>query len=82
MGSTPLGAGRSGSGFFESMCEDCLGMRRGPAVGQHLLQTQVVGMQAEKKFAYVAPQFDPITLRTGQDRAQHGCSRTGGFAAQ
>ena len=81
MGSTPLGAGRFGSGFFESMREDRLGMRCGPAVGQHLLQTQVVGMQAEKKVTDVAPRFDPMTLRTGENCAQHSRTRTGRFAA-
>lgn len=34
------GVGGFGSGFFEPMGEDRLGMRCGPAVGQYLPQTQ------------------------------------------
>jgi hypothetical protein len=64
------------------MGEDCLRMRRGPAVGQHFVQPRVVRMQAEKKFAYIAPWLDPMTFCTGQDRTQHGCPRTCCFAAQ
>ena len=58
-----------GSGFVEPMGEDCLGMCRSPAVGQHLFQSPVICMQAEQKVAYVAPRLDPMTLRTGEDRA-------------
>ena len=68
---SPAGSGASGfgSGFVEPMGEDGLGMRRGPAVGQHLIQPRIVRMQAEEKVAYIAPRLDPMTLRTGQDRA-------------
>ena len=76
------GASGFGSGFVEPMGKDGLGMRRGPAVGQHLFQTRVVRMQAEEKFAYIAPRLDPMTLRTGEDRTQHGRPRTRCFAAQ
>jgi hypothetical protein len=62
MGPTGAGAGGFGSGLFESMGENRLGMCRGPAVGQHLLQTQVIRMQAEQKVADVDPGLDPMTL--------------------
>jgi len=38
-------------------------------VGQHLVQPPIVRVQAEEKFAYVAPRLDAMTLRTGEDRA-------------
>ena len=49
MGAAGLGAGGFGSGFLQPMGEDGLGMRRGPAVGQHLVQPRIVCMQAEEK---------------------------------
>ena len=54
MGPTLTGAGGFGSGFFEPMSENRLGVCCGPAVGQHLLQTRVIGMEAEQKLADVA----------------------------
>ena len=33
------------------------------------LQARIVRMQAEEKVPYIAPRLDPMTLRTGQDRA-------------
>ena len=64
-----LGTGGFGSGFVEPMGGDGLGMRRGPAVGQHLLQPRIVRMQAEEKVPHVRPWLDPMALCTGQDRA-------------
>jgi len=76
------GASPFGSGLVEPMGEDGVGMRRSPAVGQHLVQPRVVCMQAQEKFAYLAPRLDPMTLRAGQNHAQHGRPRTCGFTAQ
>jgi hypothetical protein len=70
MSATGSGTSGFGSGFVQPMGEDGLGMRCGPVVGQHLLQPWVVRMQTEEEFPYVAPRLDPMTLRTGQDRAQ------------
>jgi len=56
------GAGGFGSGFFEPMRENRLGMRRRPAIGQHLFQAQVVRVQAEQEVADVDPGLDPMTL--------------------
>ena len=80
----PASSGASGFGarFVEAVVEDGLGMRRGPAVRQHLLQAQIVRMQAEQKVADVSPRLDAMTLRTGQDRVQHGRPRPRRFAAQ
>ncbi len=47
MGSTGTGADRLGTRFFQAMGKDRVGMRRGPAVGQHFLQMQVVRIQAQ-----------------------------------
>ena len=47
VGPTLTGAGGFGSGFFEPMSENRLGMCRGPAVGQHFFQTRVIRIQAE-----------------------------------
>ena len=66
MGSMLTSAVRFGSGFFEPMSEDRIGMCFGPAVRQHLLKTQVIRMQAEQQVADVAPRFDPMTLRIGE----------------
>ena len=69
MSPTCSGASRLGSGLVEPMGEDGLGVCRGPAVGQHLVQSRIVRMQAEEKVAYVTPGLDPMTLGAGQDRA-------------
>jgi len=69
MSPTCSGASRLGSGLVESMGEDRLGMSRGPAVGQHLIQPRIVCMQAEEKVTDIAPWLEPMTLRAGQDRA-------------
>ena len=69
MSPTGLGTSGFGSGLVEPMGEDGLGMRRSPAVGQHLIQSRIVRMQAEEKVAYIAPGLDPMTLGAGQDRA-------------
>ena len=68
---TCLGASRLGSGFVEPIGENGLGLGRGPAVGQHLIEPRIARMQAEKKVTDIAPWLDPVTLRAGQDRAQH-----------
>ena len=82
MSPTGPGAGGFGSGFFEPMGENRLGMPRGPAVGQHFFQSRGVRIQAEQEVADVDPGLDAMTLGAREDRVQHGGSRTRGFAAQ
>ena len=65
MSAAGSGASGFGSGFVEPMGEDCLGMRRGPAVGQQFVQPRIVRMQAKEKFSYIAPRLDPMTLCSG-----------------
>ncbi len=48
MGMAGSGASGFGSGFVEPMGEDSPGMRRGPAVGQHLFQSRIIRMQPEE----------------------------------
>ena len=64
------------------MTENRLGMVRGPAIRQHLLQTQVLGIEAEKQVADVGPRFDAMSLGAGEDRIQHGGSWARRFTAQ
>ena len=69
MSAAGAGANGLGSGFVEPMGEHGLGMRRGPAIGQHLFQSRIIRMQAEEKVTDIAPWLEPMTLRAGQDRA-------------
>ena len=46
------------------------------------VEPRIVRMQAEEKVPYIAPGLDPMTLRAGQDRAQHRRPRPRGLAAQ
>ena len=46
----------------------------GPAIGQHLLQACVIGMEPEQKVVYVDPWLKAMTLCTRKDRVQHGGS--------
>jgi len=62
MGSAAASASRFGSGFFEPVSEDRLGMCCGPAVGQHLFQTRIIRVDAEQKLADVDSRLDPVTL--------------------
>ncbi len=47
MGSAGTGADRFGTRFLQAMGEDRVGMRCGPAVGQHFFQIRGVRVQAE-----------------------------------
>ena len=82
MGLTSTSAGGFLAGFLEPMTEDRLGMRRGPAVGKHLLQTRVVRVQAEQEIMDVGPGIDAMTFGSRQDGVQHRGPRTGRFASQ
>ena len=80
---SPAGAGADGfgSGFFQPVVEDGLGMRRGPAIGQHLFETHVIRMQTQEEFTNITPRLDPMTLRTREDCVQHSRSWTRCFAS-
>ena len=53
-----------------------------PLVGQHLIETRIVVVQAQQQFTQVGPRFDPVTLGAGEDREQDGRARPGLLAAQ
>ena len=48
MGSTATGAGSFGSGFFEPVSENRLGMRRRPAIGQQIHQIRRTKSQVDR----------------------------------
>mgnify|MGYP002392898650 CR=1 FL=1 len=58
MSAAGLSAGGFGSGFVEPMGEDCLGMRRSPAVGQHLFELRVFCVKSQQEIMDVGPGFD------------------------
>ncbi|HEX3600156.1 MAG TPA: hypothetical protein VHU84_08430 [Lacipirellulaceae bacterium] len=41
------------------------------AIGQHLIETRIVGMQAQEEFAQVGPGLDSVTLGNGEDGEQN-----------
>jgi len=53
-----------------------------PAIGQHLIETRIVGMQAQEEFTQVGPGLDPVTLRPGENREQDGRAWSRLLAAQ
>ena len=53
-----------------------------PAIGQHLIETRIVVVQAQEEFTQVGPRLDPMTLGAGEDREQDGRARPGLLAAQ
>ena len=53
-----------------------------PAIGQHLIETRIVSMQAQKEFAQVGPWLDAVTLCPCQDREQDGRARPRLLASQ
>jgi hypothetical protein len=38
-----------------------------PGIGQHLIEMQVVAMQAQEDLGQVRPRLDPVTLGTGSE---------------
>ena len=62
--------GRFAAGFFEPISEHGFGMIGCPLVGQHLVETWIVVVQAEQQLAQVGPRLDAVTLGAGEDREQ------------
>ena len=75
-------SGRFATGFFEPVVEHGLGMLDCPLVGEHLIETWIVVVQAEQQFTQIGPRFDAVTLGAGEDREQDGRARPGLLAAQ
>ena len=70
------------AGFFEPIGEHGFGVIGRPLVGQHVVETRIVVMQAEQQFAEVGPRLDPTSLGAGEDREQDVRPRPGLLAAQ
>ena len=68
--------------FFESVVEDGLGLTNCPLVGEQLIETWIVVMQAQQQFTQIGPWFDPMTLGAGEDREQDGRAGPGLPTAQ
>jgi hypothetical protein len=64
------------------MSQNGFGMCGGPAIGEHLFELGILGMQSYPKFANIRPRFNPMSFRAGQNRVQHGCPWSGIFAPQ
>ena len=79
---TIASSGRFAAGFFEPVGEHGFGVMGGPLVGQHLVETRIVVVQAEQQLAQVGPRLDPVTLGPGKDREQNGRPRPGLPASQ
>ncbi len=69
--------GRFAAGFFEPIREDAVGVISRPLVGQHFVQTGIVGVQTEQQFSQISPRLDSMSLGAGEDREQNGRSRPG-----
>ena len=68
--------------FFQAIRKHRLGMIGSPSIGQHLIETRIVVVQAQQQFTQVGPRLDPMTLGAGEDREQDGRARPGLLAAQ
>ncbi len=82
MTTTRAACGRFAAGFFEPIGEHGFGVIGRPLIGQHLVETRVVVVQAEQQLTQIGPRFDAVALGTGEDREQDGRSRPGLRAAQ
>src|SRR5207302_2651161 len=75
-------SGRSAPGFFEPISEHGFGVSDCPLVGEHLIETWIVIVQAEQQFTQIGPRFDTMTLGAGEDREQDGRAGPGLLTAQ
>ncbi|HEY4311545.1 MAG TPA: hypothetical protein VGN12_19015 [Pirellulales bacterium] len=55
------------AGFFEPIGEHGFGVIGGPLVGQHLVETRIVVVQAEQQLTQIGPGLDPMSLGTGEN---------------
>jgi hypothetical protein len=53
-----------------------------PMIGEHVFEAFVVCVQSHQKFSNVGPGLNAMTLCAGQDRVQHGRSRTRSLAPE
>ena len=62
--------GRLAAGFFQPISEHGFGVIDGSLVGQHLVETQIVVVQAEQQLTQISPRLDSMPLGAGEDREQ------------
>jgi hypothetical protein len=62
MGSPAAGAGGSGSGFFEPVAGELVGMGSRPAAGQHGFQARGPRTEPEQKIADLRPGLNSMPL--------------------
>src|SRR5258707_2172840 len=75
-------SGRSAPNFFEPISEHGIGVLDCPLVGEHLIETWIVVVQAQQQLTQVGPRFDTMTLGAGEDREQDGRAGPGLPTAQ
>src|SRR4051812_16863687 len=68
--------------FFESVVEHGFGVLGCPLVGEHLIETWIVVVQAQQQLTQVGPRFNTMALGTGEDREQDGRAGPGVLTAQ
>ena len=75
-------SGRFAAGFLEPVGKHGFGVLPCPLVGEQLIETWIVIVQAQQQFTQVDPRFEAVTLRAGEDCEQDGRPRSGLLAAQ
>ena len=62
-------AGRLVASFFQAIRQDRFGMVCRPPIGEHRIETDIVGVQTQEKFADIGPRLNPMTLGASEDCA-------------
>ena len=62
--------GRLLAGLFQAIAQNHLGVRRRPAVGDHLVETRIVSMQPYEYLPQVGPRFEAVSLGAGYNGEQ------------
>ncbi len=74
--------GGFGAGLFEAVSQHGFGVLSGPAIGKHLFELGIAGVQSHQKFSNIRPRFEAMSFRAGQDRVQHRRPRSCVLAAE
>ena len=53
-----------------------------PAIGQHLIEMRIIGMQTYEEFTEVGPWLNPMAFGPGQDGKQNGRAMPGLLVAK
>ena len=74
--------GGFGARFFEAVSQNGFGMCGRPAIGKHLFELAILGVEPHQKFSNIRPRFNPMSFCTGQDRVQYCRPWSGIFTPQ